>query len=207
MTMSDGKRQRSDGQRTRGSILRTAAALATTEGLDRLSIGGLADQIGMSKSGLFAHFRSKEALQLATIDVAWEIFDSEVVRPSLPQPEGLPQLLALVDRFLDHLERRVFPGGCFFASSLAELHMRPSTVTDRLDEFYIFWGGHLRANIEAGIAAGEITTGADAEQLEYEIGSHLLHAHMAFLPVGDVEVLTRTRIAIRRLLGERDDAR
>jgi AcrR family transcriptional regulator len=204
MTMSDvpdGRRHRSDGERTHASILRAAAALATTEGLDRLSIGGLADHIGISKSGLFAHFRSKEALQLATIDIAWEMFDAAVVRPALEQPRGLPRLLALVDRYLGHLEDRVFPGGCFFAATSAELHMRPSSITARLDAFYAYWGDHITDNLQAARDAGDLPADADLDQDAYEIASHLLHAHLAYMPVGDRAVLDRSATAIRRSLG------
>jgi AcrR family transcriptional regulator len=194
------RRPRSDGIRTRESILHAAAALATTEGLDRLSIGGLADHIGISKSGLFAHFHSKEALQLATIEVAWEMFDDAVVSPALKAPLGMPRLLALVDRYLGHLEGRVFPGGCFFAATSAELHMRPSSITARLDAFYAYWGGHIGENLAAARDAGDLPRDADLEQVAYEIASHLLHAHLAYMPVADPLVLARTGRAIRRLL-------
>ena len=111
------RRQRSDGARSRETILRTAASLATVDGLDGITIGSLAAHIGMSKSGLYAHFGSKEELQLATVDTAYEIFSSEVIEPTLGIEDPLEQLLALVDSFLDHLERRVFPGGCFFGTT------------------------------------------------------------------------------------------
>ena len=88
------RRQRADGQRSRAAILKGASELATIEGLEGLSIGRLADHIGMSKSGLYAHFGSKQELQLATIDAAQEIFEREVVNPALEQPEGLAQVLA-----------------------------------------------------------------------------------------------------------------
>ncbi|MEF2162646.1 helix-turn-helix domain-containing protein, partial [Pseudomonas aeruginosa] len=101
-------------------ILHTAARLATVEGLDGLTIGRLAAETGMSKSGLFAHFGSKEELQLATIDTAEEIYEEDVLRPAL-QEEGRARLEALCERFLSHVDRKVFPGGCFFASAAAEL--------------------------------------------------------------------------------------
>jgi AcrR family transcriptional regulator len=200
MTMADGRRQRSDGVRTRGSILRAAAALATTEGLDRLSIGALATHIGMSKSGLFSHFRSKEALQMATIDVAWSIFDETVVAPASSAASGRPRLLALVDNYLRHLADGVFPGGCFFAATSAELHMRPSAISARLDDFYAWWGAHIDHELRVAQEAGDLAADADLEQLAFEITSHLLHAHLSYMPVGDARVLERSRIAILRLL-------
>ena len=195
------RRQRADGMRTREQILRTAASLATVEGLDRLSIGGLADHIGISKSGVYAHFKSKEALQLATIDTAWAIFDAEVVAPALTADPGRAQALALVDGFLDHLEREVFPGGCFFASTIAELRMRPSPVMVRLAEFDWYWMGLMRSNLEIAQAAGEIPPDEDIGELAFEIESHVVHAHMRYPIRRDPAVLAHARQAVRHRLG------
>jgi AcrR family transcriptional regulator len=201
MQATTERRVRSDGERTRGSILAAAAALATVEGLDRLSIGGLADHIGISKSGLYAHFRSKEALQLATIDTAWATFDTEVVDHALTKPAGRERLVALVDAFLDHLERRVFPGGCFFAATIAELRMRPGPVVARLSDFDGYWLGLLHANARTALADGELPADTDIDQLVFEIESHVLHAHMSFPPTGDRTVLDRVRWAVRHRVG------
>src|SRR5215475_2731198 len=102
------------GVRTRESILRVAVDLASVEGLEGLTIGRLADELKMSKSGLFAHFGSKEELQLATIDMARRIFADYVVTPALTQPAGMPRLWALCDNWLAHVEKKIFQGGCFF---------------------------------------------------------------------------------------------
>src|SRR3954451_6189800 len=109
-----------DGARTRDAILRTAASLATVDGLEGLSIGDLATATGISKSGLYAHFGSKQELQLATIEEAERIFHSEVVQPAQAAPAGLGQIAAACDAFLDYVRRRVFPGGCFFAATALE---------------------------------------------------------------------------------------
>src|SRR3954468_11615793 len=106
------RRRRADGERSRAAILREAARLATVEGLDGLSLGRLADAVGMSKSGLFAHFRSKEELQLATVEVAEEIFSAEVLAPAQDAAPGLARLNAYVDLFIAHVRAGVFPGGC-----------------------------------------------------------------------------------------------
>lgn len=200
-TAAPYRRQRSDGIRTREQILTTAAGLATVEGLDRLSIGGLADHIGISKSGVYAHFRSKEALQLATIDTAWAIFDREVVDRSTTAPPGRARVVALIDEFMDHLERQVFPGGCFFASTVAEMRMRPGPVTTHLAEFDWYWMGLLRSNLEIAQTTGELDPGTDIGQLAFEIESHVVHAHLRY-PMGrDRAVLDRARDAVRRRLG------
>src|SRR5580765_4479853 len=115
-TSLDGaKPHPSKGQASRATILLAAAKLATTKGLIGLSIGDLAAEVGMSKSGLYAHFKSKEELELATIETAADIFERDVVEPASGSPGGLARVLALCEAFLGHLERRVFPGGCFIA--------------------------------------------------------------------------------------------
>ena len=123
--------ERADGIKSRRNILNAAASLATTEGLDGLSIGSLAEHIGMSKSGLYAHFGSKEELQLATIETAGAIFVAVIIEPTLLIDDPLERIRALCSRFLDHVERRVFPGGCFFASVSAEFATRPGPVRAR----------------------------------------------------------------------------
>src|SRR5262249_32288913 len=115
----------SKGQASRATILLAAARLATTRGLDGLSIGDLAAEVGMSKSGLYAHFKSKEELELATIETAVAIFDREVLQPAARAHPGTERLGALVDAFLSHLERRGFPGGGFFAAVRSGIHTRP----------------------------------------------------------------------------------
>src|SRR4051794_29726931 len=128
--LQPSRRRRSDGERTRAAILHEAARLATVEGLDGLSLARLAEAVGMSKSGLFAHFRSKEELQLATIDAASAIFDELVIEPASDEAAGVPRLRAYVERFLDHVEEGVFPGGCFFVSAVGELGTHPGPVRD-----------------------------------------------------------------------------
>src|SRR3954465_4832521 len=131
----------SKGEKSRAAILLAAARLATTKGLQGLSIGELAAHLGMSKSGLYAHFKSKEALELATIDTAVEIFQREVLSPALAVPSGKGRLLGLVEAFLSHLRRRVFPGGCFFAATGAELAARAGPAHDRLAQIVNDWIG------------------------------------------------------------------
>lgn len=175
--------------------------LATTDGLDRLSIGDLASHIGMSKSGLYAHFRSKEQLQLATIDAAEELFDEVVVEPAERSAPGLPRIVALADAFLDHLERRVFPGGCFFACVSAELHARPGPVKDRIREFDGRWQGRFREHAARARDAGELPAGTDLEQVVFDVDAFLLYAHAAFSFRSDPGVLRRAAAAVRGRLG------
>src|SRR6202012_2692718 len=119
------RQPRADGERTRSAILRAAASLATVDGLEGLSIGNLAAAIGMSKSGLYAHFGTKQELQLATVDEAERILTEEVVQPALEASPGLGQLAAACEAVFSYVERRVFPGGCFFAATALEMGARP----------------------------------------------------------------------------------
>jgi AcrR family transcriptional regulator len=196
------RRERSDGVRSRAAILKGAAELATLEGLEGLSIGRLADHIGMSKSGVFAHFGSKEELQLATIDAAQEIFEHEVVRPTLAYAPGLAQVLEFSEAYLSYLERRVFPGGCFFACVAAEVGSRDGAVTDKLRDLMAGGIGALAEMIRDAQARGEVGGGADPEQLAFEIDSLLHGANAGFNLYRSDEPLERARRAIRDRLNQ-----
>src|SRR5215217_6715076 len=111
-------------RRTREAILERAVDLASLQGLEGLSIGRLASDVEMSKSGLFAHFGSKQDLQLAAVDAAAQRFIDAVVRPALGSEQGEPRLRALVHGYLDYLEAQVFPGGCFWAAAAIEFDDR-----------------------------------------------------------------------------------
>ncbi len=178
------RRPRSDGEQRRRTILLTAARLATVEGLDGLTIGRLASETGMSKSGLFAHFGSKEELQLATIDTAEEIFSEDVLGPAL-QVEGLARVEMLAERFLSHVGRDVFPGGCFFASAAAEMDTRPGRVRDRMLEFQEGWSGLFMAALRTAQERGELDPSADPAQLTFEINALLAAANGVYLLTGD----------------------
>ena len=116
---------RSDGIRSREAILRTAASLASTRGIEELSIGELAASVGMSKSGLYAHFGSKEELQLATVEAAKATFTDVVLEPVAGYPPGVDGLVALSDAFCEHIREKVFPGGCFFDAAAADFTRSP----------------------------------------------------------------------------------
>jgi AcrR family transcriptional regulator len=190
------RRQRSDGERSRAAILREAARLATVDGLDGLSLGNLAGAVGMSKSGLFAHFGSKEELQLATIETASAIFDEEVIEPARETPAGVLRLQAYVERFLDHVEEGVFPGGCFFVSAVSELDTHPGPVRDGAMAFSERWLGLLAEEVAAGQAAGELDPGADPLQVAFELNAFMVLGNMQFVASGDAAALDRVRRAV-----------
>jgi AcrR family transcriptional regulator len=194
------RKQREDGLRSRRTILDAAAKLATVEGLEGLSIGRLADHIGMSKSGLYAHFGSKEELQLATVVTAGDIFTDRVVAPTDSIESPLARLEALCERFLEHLEQRVFPGGCFFASVAAEFDTHPGPVKELITAYSGGWLERLVGLVAAAQEDGELDAREDPAQLAFEIDAHLLMANTAFLLGTEPRALDRARIAIRSRL-------
>jgi AcrR family transcriptional regulator len=189
------RRRRSDGERSRAAILREAARLATVEGLDGLSLARLADAVGMSKSGLFAHFGSKEELQLATIDAASAIFDDLVIEPAGEQAAGVPRLRAYIERFLDHVQEGVFPGGCFFVSAVGELGTHPGRVRDGAMAFSQRWLALLAEQVAAAQAAGELDPGADPPQIAFELNAYMVLGNMQFVAASDPAALDRVRRA------------
>jgi AcrR family transcriptional regulator len=190
----------SKGQASRETILRAAAKLATTKGLDGLSIGDLAAEVGMSKSGLYAHFKSKEELELATIELAAEIFDREVLQPAAKAPAGTERLAALVDAFLSHLERRVFPGGCFFAAVASELDTRPGLPRDRVLDILEKWGSLFGQCIVDAQASGAVDSRADVGQAAFEIQAMLLAGNFQFVMTNDSSRLQQARQGVEHVL-------
>src|SRR4051812_715380 len=190
------RRQRSDGERSRAAILHEAARLATVDGLDGLSLGRLADAVGMSKSGLFAHFGSKAELQLATVEAAGAIFEEQVIEPAGDTPAGASRLRAYIERFLDHVEADVFPGGCFFVSAVSELNTHPGPVRDGAVAFSQRWLGLLAEEVAAGQAAGELDPGADTPQVAFELNAFMVLGNMQFVASGDPAAIDRVRRAV-----------
>jgi len=197
----EARKRRSDGERSRTAILNQAARLATVEGIGGLSLSRLADEVGMSKSGLFAHFGSKEELQLATIDAASTIFDDLVIEPEGEQAAGLPRLRAYVERFLEHVEEGVFPGGCFFVSAVGELGTHPGRVRDGAMEFSQRWLTLLAEQVAAAQAAGELDPAADPPQVAFELNAYMVLGNMQFVATSDPAALDRVRRAVDAHLG------
>lgn len=184
------------GEQTRHSILDRAVDLASLEGLEGLTIGRLADDLGMSKSGLFAHFGSKEELQLATVQTASERFISEVFRLALNAPRGYPRLLAICRGWISYVRRSVFPGGCFFAAASFEFDGRPGPVRDAIAAAMNDWVGALEKAIRMAQEEGHLDPDADPAQLSFEINSLFFGANFAFQLRGDKKALERAMKAI-----------
>ena len=195
----DGRRER--GRRTRDSILQTAVQLATVEGIDGITIGRLASELGMSKSGLFAHFGSKEELQLATIDAAREIFVDTIIAPAREAERGLPRLEALMDNWLEYMRREVFKGGCFFDAVRGEYNSRPpGPVRDAVWADFASWSEILANRVKAAQAAGHLDPEADPEQVAYELDALGGAANVRFQLDRDEAWFDRARASIRARL-------
>ena len=193
-------KRRPKGQRTRAAILTEAARLASVDGLDGLTIGGLATATGMSKSGLYAHFGSKEDLQLATIASARETFVAEVFVPALAAPQGIRRLYAACDAFLSHIERRVFPGGCFFAVAAADVGTREGAVRDAVAAQQRDWIELLERLAHKAMDVDELGPDINAAQLAFELNAVVVSAASTFILHGDPAVFERARAAVRSRL-------
>lgn len=178
---------------TRDAILERAVEMASEEGLEGLTIGRLASELALSKSGLFGHFGSKEGLQLATVDAASAVFTREVIEPALAEPEGAPRLRAYLDRYVGYLEREVFSGGCFFAAASIEFDGRPGPVRDRLRDAY-------RALLAEFARQARIAGVDDPEQLAFEAHALVQGANARYQLLDDDAAFARARRAIERLL-------
>jgi AcrR family transcriptional regulator len=181
------------GTATRASILDRAVDLASAEGLEGLTIGGLATELRMSKSGLFAHFGSKQELQLATIAAAAERFRAAVIEPALELPDGAPRLRAMSERYLDRLQD--YSGGCFWAATSAEYDDRPGPVRDAIATALDAWTGELAR--QARVAGAE-----QPERFAFELFSVVMGANSRYRLSGRDAVFDYAREAIDRLLAE-----
>jgi AcrR family transcriptional regulator len=198
--VSSNRKQRTDGARTREAIVREAVSLATVEGLEGLSIGNLASALDMSKSGIYAHFGSKQDLQLATVTEAERIFETEVIRPALSAPPGLAQLVAVCDAFFDYLARRTFPGGCFFAGAVLEMGSRPGPVKEQIAAFQSGFTAVIRQFAATALERHELED-EDPDSIAFELNGIILATNAHFVIYQDPAVLEMAKQIVRRRLG------
>ena len=188
------------GEETRGAILERAIQLASEVGLEGLTIGRLAGALDLSKSGLFAHFASKEGLQIATLERAAERFGEVVLRPAFKAPRGEPRLRALVERWLRWPIEVPQPGGCIFVQAAVELDDRPGPARERLVALQREWVGTLAAAVRGAVAQGHFRRDVDAEQVAFELYGIMLSTHHAVRLLHDARANDRARRAVDRLL-------
>jgi AcrR family transcriptional regulator len=195
--MERTRRARAPGERSRGRILEQAARLATVEGLDGLSIGRLAEATGMPKSSVYVLFGSKEELQLATIEAARASFVEEVVAPAVGSGRpGRGRLAALCEGFLGYVQRRVFPGGCFFVATAAELGARPGRVHDLVATYQREWRDLLERTAREAAEAGELAPGTDPAQLAFELSAILAGTNIVTVLHDDDTAIDHARRAV-----------
>lgn len=188
----------SKGQETRGRIVRAALDRSTVVGIEGLTLGDLAASLELSKSGLFAHFRSKEALQIAVLEEASERFAQLVVRPAMKAPRGEPRLRAFFARWLEW--GRSEPGGCVFVSATAELDDRPGPVRDELVRILRDLLAMLARAVDLAVEAGHFRSDVDPEQFAFEMHSLALGCHVRDRLLADPQAGARATAAFERLL-------
>lgn len=191
---------RTKGATTRQTILDHAVKLASQLGLEGLSIGALAGELALSKSGLFAHFRSKESLQIQVLDTASAYFVDAVVRPAVQEPRGLPRLTALFENWIRWNTKKGLPGGCIFIAASAELDDRPGPVRDHLVELQSAWQDTRRRIVQSGIDNGDFRPDLDAAQVGFELFGVLMAYHHSSRLLADRDAETRVRRAFQDLV-------
>ncbi|MFX0579534.1 TetR/AcrR family transcriptional regulator [Nocardia nepalensis] len=186
------------GARSRASIARRAADLASVEGLTGLSIGRLATDLGISKSGIATLFGTKEALQVAAVKSARAAFVERVIAPAMTEPRGLPRLRTLMDRWFDHIIDPTFPGGCFRVATIAEFDSRPGPVRDAIAEDHADWLTFLAGQIRHAQDEGHFT-GRNPDAIAFELDALISAANTA-RQMGDDHGVTTARAIVDSLL-------
>lgn len=193
-------RHQSRGLRTRDAILARAVDIASVHGLEGLTIGYLAEQLGMSKSGLFAHFGSKEDLQLATVEAARQRFIDKVTVPAISAAKGMPRLWRLIDFWLSSGEKGVFKGGCFFSAASFEFDSRRGPVRDRVSAIMREWIEAIARAVKLAQEAGHLDPKLDPTRLAFELHAIAMSGHWAHQLLDDTHAYSRARaIALDKL--------
>jgi AcrR family transcriptional regulator len=195
---------REDGRRRREAIVMKAVELASLDGVQGLTIGHLAAELEMSKSGVYAHFGSKQELQLATIARASVLFTDRVIEPAAAQPPGLGRVIAFCDSFLRYVRRGDLPGGCFFASATLELGGRPGPVKQAVAEHQRSTWTLLYSYLAEAVGTGDLAESEDLQHLMLELQGILLAANSRYVVEDDDGVLTLAASVVRRRLGVPD---
>lgn len=189
------------GELTRQAILEQATGLASRVGLEGLTIGTLAEALHLSKSGLFAHFHSKEALQIQVVEHGAAVFIESVVRPALRAPRGTPRMEALFARWLEWSRSSPLPGGCLFVQAAVELDDRPGPLRDRVEAFQRQWLDVIATSLRKGIEAGVFRANTDPQQFAQDVYGVMLAYHHASRLLRDPRAEFRARRAFDALLG------
>jgi len=192
---TDGRRAR--GMRSRRAILERSVQMGSREGLEGLTIGALAADLGMHKSNVFALFGSKLELQLATLAAAREILIELVLTPAAPSAAGMARLVAIGDAWFDYLASDAFAGGCFLCAASAEMDGRPGPVRDAVESVMREWLDALRINVEAAVASGEMARDVDPGALAFRLNALGMAANWQRQLFGDLTGIEQARVAWR----------
>ena len=190
------------GAETRAAVVDHALSLSSRLGLEALTIGGLARQVGLSKSGLFAHFRSKEDLQLQVLEEAVDRFIRMVVRPAFGEPRGEPRIRALFDRWMEWATADFLPGGCLFVSLANELDDRPGTLRDFLVAAQAEWLATLATAVRLAAESGHFRPDLDHDQFAYDFYAVMLAFHHFHRLLRDPAAEARARTSFERLIAD-----
>ena len=188
------------GAETRQEILGRAAQVASLVGLEGLTIGGLAEELELSKSGLFAHFHSKEALQVETLRFAAQLFVESVVRPALKARRGEPRVRAVFERWLEWARANTLEGGCLFVAASSELDDREGPARQELVRQQKEWLGFLSTVAGAAVSEGHFRAKLDTEQLAHDVYGVMLACHHARRLLRDPRAEERARRAFDTLV-------
>ena len=193
-----------EAAKTRATIIDRAVQVASVDGLEGVTIGRLATDLGMSKAGVIGQFENKEDLQAAALDAASEIFIREVWEPVAEREPGLGRLLALCDSWIAHVAGSAFAGGCFWTGASIEYDARRSALRDRVEDEMQRWRKTLRREVRAAVETGELPADTDPDQIAFELQGLVMGLNQALRLFGDKRAPTRARRAVRRLLGVTD---
>lgn len=196
------RKSAAEARHTRERIIDRSVAIASVEGLEGLTIGRLAADLGMSKAGVLGHFGTKEALQLATLDGAAKTFSRLVWEPAADAPPGLARLHAFCESWIHYLqhERTAFPGGCLFATASTEFDARHGPVHDAVARMFLLGRRSLLNDLRYAVDTGELPTDTDPEQIAFELVGIYMALNQAIQLFTDPKAPARTRKAVQRLL-------
>jgi AcrR family transcriptional regulator len=195
------RRSAADAHRTREAIIARSIEIASTQGLEGITIGRLAGDLRMSKAGVLGHFGTKEELQRTTLQAAIETFRREVWEPSLEAPPGLQRLEAVCERWISYLQRPVFPGGCFLTAASCEFDGRKGPVRDAIERALRLWLRTLEEEARAAIDAGELPHGSDSAMIAFQLNSIAMGANQALQLLADTDAVAIARTAMSQTLG------
>ncbi len=194
------RRSAAEAAETRATIVDETVARASVEGLEGVTIGGLAEELRMSKAGVIGHFGTKQSLQLAAVNEAVGMFRRAVWEPAAGAEPGLERLEAIADAWLSYLDGEVFPGGCFLTAAAAEFDGRPGPVREAIDEALSLWSSVLEREATTAMERGQMPADADPAQIAFELNCIVQGVNQARQLRSDPMAIERGRRAMRRAL-------